>query len=547
MQDHALADQAEYVLPDDEVIITHTDASSHITYANSAFLKSSEFTIEECLGQPQNIVRHPDMPREVFADLWATIRSGEPWVGIVKNRRKHGGFYWVRANITPIMEKGAIVGYLSVRVKPTNEEVRGAQEFYSRLRSGRAGSRALRSGKIVDTSFIGGWRRRCRPTLGGGAWLVLGALFALFAAVVAASLGGQSGLAAAAGLGGMLLVVANLLYIQRSIVRPLRLMHSIAIRIIGGDTACRFPEAGDGELDRLAKILNQVCIKIDGVLKDTQHEIGSMRGGAAEVVDANTNLSHRTSVHAANIEETASSLGQLTAAVNRNTLSAHQATKLALDASQATVRGRDVVGQVVSTMNGISSASRKINDIVGIIDDLAFQTNLLALNAAVEAARAGEQGRGFAVVAQEVRHLAQRSATAAKEIGSLISASGETVQSGTKLANQAEAAMSEVVSSVAQVTDVIAQIDASSREQASGIEQINRSMAHMDEITQQDAQMAGSLLETAQRLEQQSNQVLTAVSAFSLLAAAGQSPSASTPAAMHRASRNPGVKHRRAA
>ena len=516
MKDNGPVDHAEYILSDEEVIITHTDASSHITYANAAFIRSSEFTLEECLGQPQNIVRHPDMPRQAFSDMWRTIRSGESWTGIIKNRRKNGGFYWVRANVTPIVEGGKIIGFMSVRVRPTRDEIRTAQSVYARLGAGRAGAITLRNGKVVDRSFTARLVSLLRPTLAVGNCIVVGAMAAVFGGIVIASLANSALATHILAVCGLTLALANLLYIHGRVVRPLQQLRIIASRIVSGDMRCRFEKNGDGDIDELATVLNQLSIKMNGVLRDTQQAIMSLRGSASDVVTANTELSNRTNEHAAGIEETAASLEQLTATVSRNTASAREATTLAVTASGVTVRGRNVVGEVVATISGISNAARKINDIVGIIDDIAFQTNLLALNAAVEAARAGEQGRGFAVVAQEVRHLAQRSASAAKEIKDLITASNETVEHGTHLAGQAEAAMTEVVSSVKRVAEVIAEIETASREQAAGIEQIHRAMTHMDDLTQHNAQMAHDLVSTAENLEVQSKQALTSVSAFSL-------------------------------
>ena len=221
------------------------------------------------------------------------------------------------------------------------------------------------------------------------------------------------------------------------------------------------------------------------------------------------------------MEETAASLEQLTATVARNTESAAQATLLAKQSEVATARGRDVVKQVHATMEAISQSSKRISEIVGIIDGIAFQTNLLALNAAVEAARAGDQGRGFAVVAQEVRSLAQRSAASAKEIRELIQVSSETVHRGGELAGHAEESMQQVVESGSRVANVIGEIEAASREQAAGIEQINKAMAQMDELTQRDAQMAQELISTAEKLQIQSEQMLAAISAFSMQKATG--------------------------
>src|SRR5688500_14839729 len=206
---------AEYVLSDGEVIITHTDTTSRITYANPAFTTSSEYSLEECLGQPQNLVRHPDMPREAFADLWSTIQSGKTWTGIVKNRRKSGGFYWVRANVTPMMDGSRCVGYLSVRAKPAREEISHAQRVYAAIRAGRATNIRVAGGRIVDTSLSGRIGGLAHLSLRTGTWVVLGALSALLL--------GQSALSiASSGLGAMTwmslvaaaVAIANMFYVQ---------------------------------------------------------------------------------------------------------------------------------------------------------------------------------------------------------------------------------------------------------------------------------------------------------------------------------------------
>jgi aerotaxis receptor len=234
----------EYVVPDGEVIITHTDPSSRITYANEAFLKSSGFSLEECLGEPQNIVRHPDMPPEAFADLWNTIRSDQAWSGIVKNRRKDGGFYWVRANVTPIMNRSEIVGYMSVRVGATREEIRNAEVAYAAV-TARTGGYLVRRGRVMDLSLTGRLHRLLHPSLSTGSWIVLGCLMTLFTGIALHEWLTSSSprlpplLMSALGLA---VAACNLAYVQTRVVQPLHKVAAAAMRILGGDTRSTFSE-----------------------------------------------------------------------------------------------------------------------------------------------------------------------------------------------------------------------------------------------------------------------------------------------------------------
>jgi methyl-accepting chemotaxis protein-1 (serine sensor receptor) len=250
---------------------------------------------------------------------------------------------------------------------------------------------------------------------------------------------------------------------------------------------------------------------------------------AAEISSGNNDLSNRTEQQASALEETASSMEELTSTVKQNAENARQANVLAITASDVATRGGAVVSQVVGTMESISEASRQIVDIIGVIDGIAFQTNILALNAAVEAARAGEQGRGFAVVASEVRSLAHRSATAAKEIKVLIDNSVERVGLGTKFANEAGATMSEVVSSVTRVTDVIAEIVSASQEQSTGIEQINHAVSAMDNVTQQNASLVEEAAAAAESLRVQADNLVLTVSVFQIPADGARPTARPTP------------------
>lgn len=517
----------EYVLNDNDVIITYTDPTSRITYANPAFLRASGYELEEVLGAPQNIIRHPDMPREVFADLWATIQSGRPWSGVVKNRRKDGGFYWVHANITPIIQAGTITGYMSVRVKPTAEEIREADRLYREM---RAGNRSIRfhRGVLVRSGFGRVAQIASQLGLGPGTAIFVGAMAAILATIgltglFAESLEGNAlRILSFLALIGALIGISNIIYVRTRVLLPMRNLATAALKLVAGDMTARFEARGDKELRELAIMLDHLGTKFTGVLKDSLDAASAMRANVSAIVEANMQLADRTNEHAANLEETAASIEELTSAVTRNADNALEANRLASGSAQVTVEAGSVVADLAQTMVSIRDASKRIADIVGIIDGIAFQTNLLALNAAVEAARAGELGRGFAVVAQEVRHLAQRSAASSKDIRDLIGESIARMDRGAELAVQAEQRMNEAIASVRKVSDIIAEIESSSREQHAGIEQINRAVGKMDEITQQDASMAQEIRDATQRLEAQSAQVVQAVSAFWLRASQTQ-------------------------
>jgi methyl-accepting chemotaxis protein len=294
----------------------------------------------------------------------------------------------------------------------------------------------------------------------------------------------------------------------RSITVPLGEAVAVAETVASGDLTTRFGQYGKDELGNLMRALHAMNDALAGLVSEVQVGTQSIASGSAEIASGNLDLSSRTELQAGELEETASAMEALTTTVRHNADNAGQANQLVQAASSVAQRGGDIVGRVVTTMGSIDASSRKIVDIIGVIDGIAFQTNILALNAAVEAARAGEQGRGFAVVASEVRNLAQRSAAAAKEIKTLIGDSVAQVNAGTSLVEQAGATIREVVDSVARVTDIMAEITEASREQSSGIDQINAAIAHMDQSTQENAALveeaaaaADSLQEQAARLE----------------------------------------------
>jgi len=707
----------EREMQDGEFLVSKTTPKGVITYINQPFVAMSGYTEPELIGQAHNIVRHPDMPPEAFEDFWNTIKLGKPWSGMVKNRSKDGGFYWVFANATPIKEQGRITGHMSVRSKPSREQIQAADALYRDMREGRAKIDIIH-GEIVGKNVFGRFLHRMKR-VGLRTQIALLVTLPLIAVATALWLTGQQSMLVYGSLiAGAIFSVGLGKYLCRNICLPIdnlkghlekmaqgdytnqitvmrhdeiglltEALKSIQIRAgvdftetkrmnvenlrirnaldiassavmiadamgliifmnqkvreilsnekdeaamrqalksrlanldqvqemdnvkvngrvyslrltpvmsedgtragaavewqdhtqeltvekevveivqaaVAGDFSKRLPLAGkDGFFKQLAEGINRLMettaqglndlagmldalakgdltqtitrqyqgmfgqLKDDANLTATQltgiigqiKEAAELIGTASkEIADGNVDLSQRTEEQAANLEETAASMEQLTSTVKQNADNARQANQLAASASEVAVKGGEVVGQVVQTMSAINESSKKVVDIISVIDGIAFQTNILALNAAVEAARAGEQGRGFAVVATEVRTLAQRSAAAAKEIKELIGNSVHKVEDGTELVDQAGRTMQEIVLSVKRVTDIMGEISSASQEQSLGIEQVNQAVTQMDEITQQNAALVEQAAAASESMREQAEQMIRAVGTFKL-------------------------------
>ncbi|MFM0073235.1 methyl-accepting chemotaxis protein [Paraburkholderia sediminicola] len=324
----------------------------------------------------------------------------------------------------------------------------------------------------------------------------------------------------------LLLVLGIRFALRGLIVQPLNDATACFERIASGDLSEPINVFSRNEIGRLFAGIKRMQESMATMVTAVHSSTESIDTGAREIAMGNTDLSQRTEQQAASLQETASSMEQLTGTVRQNAENARQASQLAVNASDIATRGGEVVSQVVTTMQGIATSSNKVVDIIGVIEGIAFQTNILALNAAVEAARAGEQGRGFAVVAGEVRSLAQRSASAAKEIKELIGDSVDKVQSGSALVGRAGTTMEEIVQAVRRVTDIMGEISAASEEQSGGIEQVNRAVVQMDEVTQQNAALVEQAAAAAASLEDQTRQLQAVVNGWKV--AGGQTRSATT-------------------
>ena len=306
------------------------------------------------------------------------------------------------------------------------------------------------------------------------------------------------------------------LTVTRSIVRPLQQGQQAAESIADGDLTHPITASGNDETGQLLQALSTMQSRLATIVGNVRYSAEGVATASAEIASGNNDLSARTEQQASALEETAASMEELGSTVRQNADNARTANQLAMSASTVAQQGGDVVAEVVDTMKGINDSSRKIADIISVIDGIAFQTNILALNAAVEAARAGEQGRGFAVVAGEVRSLAQRSAEAAKEIKGLIGTSVERVERGTALVDKAGATMTEVVSAIRRVTDIMGEISAASSEQSQGVSQVGEAITQMDQATQQNAALVEQSAAAADSLKTQAGQLVDAVAVFRL-------------------------------
>jgi aerotaxis receptor len=515
MRNNQPVTQRDYLFPDSLTLLSTTDTQSHITYVNEAFVEVSGFNREEIMGQPHNTVRHPDMPAEAFADMWATLKAGQSWTALIKNRRKNGDHYWVRANATPIQRDGVVTGYMSVRTKPEAQEVTAAEDLYRRFREGRAGGLAFHKGVIVRIGLMG-WTSlfQVLPVR----WRVrLAAVLMVTVPLVAALVAGVSGMPlAVVGVGLLVGALLGTMMLEMQVASPLSVILAQAQTVASGQAGRNISLNRVDEIGMLLRAVNQAGLNLRSLVDDISERASSVDQSSSDVAQGNHDLSARTESQASALEETAAAMEQLSATVKQNADSARQANQLAQSASTVAVNGGEVVAKVVDTMKGINDSSKKIADIISVIDGIAFQTNILALNAAVEAARAGEQGRGFAVVATEVRSLAGRSADAAKEIKNLISASVERVEQGTVLADQAGATMTEVVGSIRRVTDLMGEISAASNEQSQGVAQIGEAIQQMDQVTQQNAALVEEMAATASSLKSQAQELVSTVAVFKL-------------------------------
>ena len=517
--------QREYAFPAGQALVSTTDLQGRILYCNPAFIEVSGYTREELLGQPHNMIRHPDMPEEAFRDMWQTIESGQPWSGLVKNRRKNGDHYWVMANVTPLLDGDRPVGYMSVRTLPDRQQVSEAETLYARMREAASrggGGPRLQAGRLAPQGVLargldrlqgdGHWRTQALCLLGvAGGWG--GAkLMSLWPGQLAATA------AAALLAAGVSVGVAAL--IRRQNQEPLKALLRFANRLAAGDLTGQLSTGQPGLSGRLARALNQLSVNLMAIVGDTRAGVEQLRHTSHDLASGNRNLAERTESQASSLEQTSASMAEITETVRHSADTARDVADVARQAADVTARSTEAVKEVTVTVEAIADASRRIREITQVIDGIALQTNLLALNAAVEAARAGEQGRGFGVVAGEVRQLAQRTSVAAREIKDLIEDAGLKVEAGSEQTRRACGTMEEAQAAVQRMSELVAGISAGASEQLNGISQINEAVSHMDQLTQKNAALVDELSSASETVTGQAQAVTEAVAVFRLDAAA---------------------------
>ena len=503
--------RVELPFPGNTNLVSKTDTKGVITHANDAFVAMSGFSRQELIGSSHNLVRHPDMPAEAFADLWQTIKSGLPWRGIVKNRCKSGDYYWVDAFVVPVRQNGTTIGYMSVRTPPSRDQVQKAEALYGAIRNKQANLPGIKAGVLG------------RMSIATRLWLAMGGLVALMAIMAASIFGGLTGsmttaVTAACILAALLIAMFTGIHFSRSVGGTLSRASEIFDQIAEGNLTSDVDISGRDETGLLLCQLGSMQTHLKSMLDDISSAAMAIEVRSAQLGARMTNVMEQSSRQheaaqsvAATTEEFSVSVREVADYAEATASAARQSEELVATSNaeigqtlNVTSRVVDAVHRSSATIAELSSAIQKIGDITIVIGEIAKQTNLLALNAAIEAARAGEQGRGFAVVADEVRKLAERttSSTAdiAKTVGEIQGVTQRAVSDMELASREVEIGIGSMQKSVSslegvarasnQVSDMARHISNSTVEQAKASEEVAQSMERISLLIEENSHIA---------------------------------------------------------
>ncbi len=529
MRDNGPITTNEIVLSAESLLVSQTDTGGRITFANDAFVRVSGFTREELVGAPHNLVRHPHMPQAAFRDLWTTVKSGQPWEGLVKNRAKNGDFYWVRANVTPVSEANELKGYISIRTKPEREEIAAAEAIYADMRAGRARGLQVKGGAIVHTGGRARWSRIIHGIASGFA-INLGMLFA---AIGLSLLAGAAGVGVGIRLVGLVLVAGLVIVSTILSVRRMQQAFSSIEGQLGalsrGELHHPFKPVPMHELQVISDFLHSLRAKLayaEEVRAQLEREtnnarVGALRGMAGKVEAAANQTGKDVAQTTASMADSSSTLVDAAAAMRTRADTANTAAWDALSSAQTVSAAaeelsasiREIANQITGASNlthhavdeshvaehsigQLRAEVERIGQIASLIADIAGQTNLLALNATIEAARAGDAGRGFAVVAAEVKKLANQTAQATEEISRQI----DQIRRAT---TDSVDAVSRIGVKVGEIDQVSSAIAAAMEEQSAATQEISRSVGQAAAAAESVSEMMKGVVEIASQTDEQ--------------------------------------------
>jgi aerotaxis receptor len=515
MRHNGYISQVNYAIDPEDFLISRTDANGYITYANPRFIEVSGFEANELINEPHNVVRHPDMPPEVYRDMWETLRAGSAWQGYVKNRRKNGDHYWVHANVVPVVEKGVLQGYASLRSYAGEEKARYFENIYRQMRE-KTCPYYVKRGQLKRRGLLG---KLPSFSIGSIRSRVVFASAIGMALLIASNLAGaylalptwQAGIVSFAL--GMLLLLINV-GLLGSLSRSASSLKEFALQLAAGNLNAAIPSAKRHSLRSTLEALQLMRRSLLSMANDIQRNMEVITPVVHEIVNNNSNMANRLEQQASAVQQTAASMEEISSTVRQSASNAQLASQAADSNLHEVDTATRLTDELTNAMDDLTSKSERMRVMVQTIDAIAFQTNILALNASVEAARAGEHGRGFAVVAQEVRKLSNQTAEAAKEVQRMIEGTNQSVLESVSHTRETRAATLRIRHASQKVNDLMDEITRAAHEQSDGVTQVGLAITEIDTTTQASASDMESYRRVADALQGEATSLSNSVNAF---------------------------------